>query len=126
MTLRLGVLLASAMLLAAVGLDGPVSAIEEPPDETVATVPSDEPPTTEPVATTPPVETRPPITANDFIPEDRDLTSCIGVLERPGCGSESRGGWRQTLVLVAIFAGLGIVFGNVALGVRRNRRRQQG
>ena len=121
--LRLAGLVAIAAVFLALPA-APISAIEAPPDETDISVPADEPPS-EPVATTPPVETRPPITANDFIPEERDLTSCIGVLERPGCGSESRGGWHQTLTLVAIFGGLAIVFGNVILGVRRNRRQQQ-
>jgi len=66
--------------------------------------------------------TRPPISANEFIPEDRDLTSCIGALERPGCGSESRGGWRQTLVFGALLVGLVVVFGNVVRGVRKRDR----
>lgn len=83
---------------------------------------SDEPAPTEPVATQPPLETQPPVTANDFIPEDRDLTSCIGALERPGCGSESRGGWHQTLVLIAIGIGLFVVYFNVVRGVRKTRR----
>lgn len=63
---------------------------------------------------------RPPTTANDFFPEDRDLTSCIGVLERPGCGSEERGGWRQALILLAVVVGLTVVFGNV---IRSSRKR---
>jgi hypothetical protein len=104
-------LASAAILMSAISLGGPASAIGAPPSDAVAT--------------TPPVEPRPPITANDFIPEERDLTSCIGVLERPGCGSESRGGWRQTMILVAIFGGLVVVFGNVARGVRKNRRAQQ-
>jgi hypothetical protein len=78
---------------------------------------TDPEPDTEPAPDT----ARPPTTANDFFPEDRDLTSCIGVLERPGCGSENRGGWRQTLVLIAIFAGLAVIFTNVVRGIRRNR-----
>lgn len=74
------------------------------------------------VETTLPPNTQPPISSNDFIPDERDLTSCIGVLERPGCGSESRGGWRQTLVFGALFVGLVIVFGNVARGVHKRNR----
>jgi hypothetical protein len=102
--LLLAVLLAgAAILVSAIGLGEPASAIEAPRTTT----------------TIAPVETRPPITANDFFPEERDVTSCIGVLERPGCGSENRGGWRQTLILVAIFGGLAVVFANVARGVRK-------
>jgi hypothetical protein len=42
------------------------------------------------------------------------------VLERPGCGSEERGGWRQGLILLAVVGGLTVVFGNV---IRSNRKR---
>jgi hypothetical protein len=62
-------------------------------------------------------------TANPFLPEDVDLSLCVGTLPRPGCGSEERGGWHQNLVAIAMVAGLLIVFGRVAWGVRRNRRR---
>lgn len=93
----------------------PTHAIEAPPDE--------QPPAeTLPVSTEVPADLdtpRPPITANEFFPEDRDLTSCIGVLERPGCGSEERGGWRQALTLLAVVGGLAIVFGNVVRSVRK-------
>lgn len=91
------VLSVSLVLVGSSGFDGP---------RAFASVPVDEPVTT----------------ANDFLPEERDVTDCIGVLERPGCGSESRGGWRQTAILGAIFIGLGIVFGNVVRGVRKNRQ----
>ena len=75
-----------------------------------------------PVSTDAPVDVdtpRPPTTANDFFPEDRDLTSCIGVVERPGCGSEERGGWRQGLILLAVVGGLTVVFGNVIRSARK-------
>lgn len=68
------------------------------------------------------VEPEPPVTANEFLPENRDLTDCIGALQRPGCGSEARGGWRQTLVFVVMGAAMVFVFTRVAIGVRRNRR----
>jgi hypothetical protein len=77
-----------------------------------------------PVDTTVPVDAAaPPVTDNEFFPESAELTDCVGVLERPGCGSESRGGWRQTLVFVVMGAGLVLVFARVAIGVRRARRR---
>ena len=71
----------------------------------------------------PPVATDIPVdTANPFLPESADLTSCIGTLQRPGCGSRERGGWHQDLVAVAMIGGLLIIFGRVAWGVARNRR----
>ena len=78
-------------------------------------------PASTPVDSTIPVE--PPTTANDFFPEERDVTDCLGTVERPGCGSKARGGWRQTLVFIAMFIGLLVVFGRVAIGVSRNRKK---
>jgi hypothetical protein len=66
---------------------------------------------------------RPPVTANDFLPEERNLSDCVGALERPGCGSEARGGWRQTLVFLVVAAGLALVFGRIAWSARRSRQR---
>jgi hypothetical protein len=62
-------------------------------------------------------------TANPFLPDDVDLSLCVGTLPRPGCGSEERGGWHQNLVAIAMVAGLLVVFGRVAWGVRRSQRR---
>ena len=74
------------------------------------------------MATAPvPVDDVPVVTANPFLPEEQDLTTCVGMLQRPGCGSEARGGWHQNLVAIAMIGGLIIVFGRVAWGVRRNR-----
>jgi hypothetical protein len=85
------------------------------------------------LATAPPTEpagdgVAPPTTelvvdeANPFLPENRDLTDCVGMLQRPGCGSEARGGWHQNLVAIAMIGGLLIVFGRVAWAVRRSQR----
>ena len=60
--------------------------------------------------------------ANPFLPENRDLTDCIGTLQRPGCGSEARGGWHQNAVAIVMVTGLLIVFGRVAWGVRRGQK----
>ncbi len=83
------------------------------------TVPADTVPTD-----TVPTDTVPTDTANPFLPEERDLTDCLGLLQRPGCGSEARGGLGQTLVAIAMVGGLVLIFGRVAWGVRRNRGRQ--
>ncbi len=73
------------------------------------------------VAAAGPVATDPPIATNEFFPETANITDCLGALERPGCGSESRGGWGQTLTLLALVGGLTVVFGSIARGVRKNR-----
>jgi hypothetical protein len=67
----------------------------------------------------------PVVTANPFIPENQDLTTCVGLLPRPGCGSEARGGPHQYLVAGAMVGGLALIFGRVAWGVHRNRRRPE-
>lgn len=78
--------------------------------------------------TPPPAEPATPTTelvvdeANPFLPENRDITDCIGMLQRPGCGSEARGGWHQNLVAIVMVTGLLIVFGRVAWGVRRSQK----
>jgi hypothetical protein len=60
--------------------------------------------------------------ANPFLPENRDLTDCVGMLQRPGCGSEARGGWHQNAVAIVMVTGLLIIFGRVAWGVRRSQK----
>ncbi len=60
--------------------------------------------------------------ANPFLPENRDLTDCIGTLQRPGCGSEARGGWHQNAVAIVMFGGLLVVFGRIAWGIRRGQK----
>ena len=60
--------------------------------------------------------------ANPFLPENRNLTDCVGMLQRPGCGSEARGGWHQNAVAIVMVSGLLIVFGRVAWGVRRSQK----
>lgn len=72
-------------------------------------------------ASTDPDDPAPPATVNEFLPEDRNLGDCLGAVERPGCGSEARGGWRQTLVFVAIVGGLGVIAWRVVASARRAR-----
>jgi len=76
-------------------------------------LPANAPPTTDEITTD---------SANPFLPEERDLTDCLGLLQRPGCGSEARGGIGQTLVAVLMIGGLLLIFGRVGWGVYRNRR----
>ncbi len=71
-----------------------------------------------------PVEPPPPITVSDFYPEDSNLSDCVGLVERPGCGSEERGGWRQAAVFVVLAAGLALIIWRISVGVRRNRSDQ--
>jgi len=74
-----------------------------------------------PEPTVPPA-TAPVVTANEFLPTDRDLTDCVGVLEKPGCGSEERGGAATTVVFVVMLLAMALIFGRIVVGVRQNRR----
>jgi hypothetical protein len=80
-------------------------------------------PTTASVVATAPEP--PPVTANDFLPEDRNLSDCVGALEKPGCGSEERGGPMMNLVFFLVIAGMAFIFWRISVGVRRNRARLQ-
>lgn len=69
---------------------------------------------------TPTVEDTPPDTVTDFYPEQNDLSDCVGLVERPGCGSDARGGWRQTAVFGVVLLGVSIIIWRITVGVRRN------
>ena len=60
------------------------------------------------------------VTVNAFVPTERDLSECISAVPKPGCGSEARGGWRQTAVFALVVAGLGFIAWRVVAGARRN------
>ena len=60
-------------------------------------------------------------TINEFLPVDRGLGDCISSVERPGCGSEARGGWRQGLVFGLILAGLGFIAWRIWAASQRAR-----
>ena len=73
----------------------------------------------EPVAPTD--DTVPTVTVNEFLPTDRDLSECLSALPRPGCGSEARGGWRQTAIFVAMLGGLTFIAWRIIASSRRAR-----
>lgn len=63
----------------------------------------------------------PTVTVNEFLPTDRDLSECLSALPRPGCGSEARGGWRQTAIFVAMLGGLAFIAWRIVASSRRAR-----
>jgi hypothetical protein len=82
-------------------------------------------PTAAVFASTPePAPTPPPVTVNEFLPEDRNLSDCISAIPKPGCGSDARGGWHQTLVFVAIMLGLVLIVWRIVAGARRAKAAQ--
>lgn len=64
----------------------------------------------------------PTVGDNEFLPEDAALSDCISAVPRPGCGSEARGGWRQSLVFGMVVLALGFVAWRIVVGARRTRQ----
>lgn len=106
MLLRVFVIVAT---LSIVGPAGDLSAAESAPTAIAALVTSGD--------TSPPLDT-----INEFYPDDRSLGDCLSSLPKPGCGSEARGGWHQSLVFVAILAGLAFIAWRVVVQSRKARR----
>jgi len=57
------------------------------------------------------------LAANGFIPEE-NIGSCVGTLERPNCGSKSKGGWRMNLTFAVLISGMGFIGWRIARSVR--------
>jgi hypothetical protein len=75
------------------------------------------------VEPSPPAEAPAPTTTieNVFLPDDTtvNVTECISSVQRPGCGSRERGGWRQGLVFGVIVVGLIAIGARLVIGIRR-------
>jgi hypothetical protein len=56
---------------------------------------------------------------NVFLPEDQDVTDCVGTVELPNCGSKEKGGWRMYLLMAVLVAGVAFIAWRVARLVRR-------
>ncbi len=59
---------------------------------------------------------------NEFVPADNELSDCVGLVERPGCGSESRSSWMTALTFAILIAALGFIGWRIVRGVRANER----
>ena len=66
-------------------------------------------------------DTPTPPTFNEFLPEDQALSDCLSSLPRPGCGSKAQGGWRQTLVFLAIIAAFAFIAWRIVASSRKAR-----
>ena len=56
---------------------------------------------------------------NVFTPEDANVSSCVGTMERPDCGSKSKGGWRMYLTFAVLMSGMGFIGWRIARSVRQ-------
>lgn len=68
-----------------------------------------------------PPATPPPSTFNEFYPEDQSISDCLGLLQKPNCGSDARGGWAQYTVFGALLGGLGFIGWRIVRTARRAR-----
>jgi hypothetical protein len=66
-------------------------------------------------ATPPP--SAPPVT-NDLLPENNDVTNCVGTVEQANCGSKARADGHTYLVFLALAAGLTFIGWRIARGVK--------
>jgi len=72
-----------------------------------------------PYQSTATAETSPALTGdNQFLPVRENASDCIGLVERPDCGSESKGGWRLNLTFGVLLAGMSFIGWRVVRGVR--------
>ena len=46
---------------------------------------------------------------NVFLPEDANVSSCVGTMERGDCGSKSKGGWRMYLTFAVLLNGMAFI-----------------
>ena len=67
-------------------------------------------------ATTPP--TTPPVVTNDLLPDNNEVTNCIGTVEQANCGSKARADGHTYLVFLALAAGMGFIAWRIARGVK--------
>ena len=69
------------------------------------------------VATAPPTTEVPTVT-NDLLPENNDVTNCVGTAESANCGSKARADGHTYLVFLALTGGLAFIGWRIARGVK--------
>ena len=55
---------------------------------------------------------------NVFTPEDANVSSCVGTMERGDCGSKSKGGWRMYLTFAVLMSGMGFIGWRIARSIK--------
>jgi hypothetical protein len=59
-----------------------------------------------------------PVATNDLLPENNDVTNCIGTAEPANCGSRARADGHTYLVFLALTVGLAFIGWRIARSVR--------
>jgi len=59
-----------------------------------------------------------PVATNDLLPDNNDVTNCIGTAEPANCGSKARADGHTYLVFIALILGLTFIGWRIARGVK--------
>ena len=70
------------------------------------------------VAATAPPTTEAPVVTNDLLPQNNDVSNCIGTVESANCGSKARADGHTYLVFLALTLGLAFIGWRIARGVK--------
>ena len=70
------------------------------------------------VASTPPGGGAGPVATNDLLPENNDISNCVGTAEPANCGSKARADGHTYLVFLALVLGMGFIGWRIARGVK--------
>ena len=70
------------------------------------------------VAATAPPTTEAPVVTNDLLPQNNDVSNCVGTVESANCGSKARADGHTDLVFLALTLGLAFIGWRIARGVR--------
>ena len=70
------------------------------------------------VAATAPPSTEAPVVTNDLLPQNNDVSNCVGTVESANCGSRARADGHTYLVFLALTLGLAFIGWRIARGVR--------
>lgn len=82
---------------------------------TTTTTSASAPPTT---GATGAPSTQEPTATNDLLPDNNDVTNCVGTVEQANCGSRARADGHTYLVFLALTLGLVFIGWRIARGVR--------
>jgi len=69
-------------------------------------------------AATAPPSTEAPVVTNDLLPQNNDVTNCVGTVESANCGSKARADGHTYLVFLALTLGLAFIGWRIARGVK--------
>ena len=61
-------------------------------------------------------------TDNDLVPQDQNLSDCVGTLERPDCGAPKKSDLNMYLTFGVLMAGMGFIGWRIFASIRKRDR----